>query len=951
MSSVTEPKFPSPGSCEALPGLRSADTDPCDPELARRLAEGEAALPAVGTDFLGFRLVDELGRGAFSRVYLARQADLADRPVALKVSVELSGEPQLLARLQHTNIVPIHSTHRAGPLQVVCMPYFGPTTLAAVLRDLRARSGLPASGEALVSLLRGTVLQGAPAAPETGAVLGLAERTAVGQREGAATVKLLRGLPYADAILWVGARLADALAHAHERGVIHRDLKPANVLLSDEGQPMLLDFNLAEDIRPRSGAPSALLGGTLPYMAPEQLHAFLGEPAALDARTDLYALGVLLFELLSGRRPFPTRPGPPADAVPRMLADRSGPPPRLRGPAGVTPAVEAIVRRCLEPDPARRYQTAQQLREDLQRQLDGRPLRHTREPSLRERARKWARRHPRLLARLVVGAVLAVAASLWATWSVWERARAVRAQAAAGERAARQREQALHDLAHLRAEAGAVGRLDDELDPVREASDGDRPAHGDPAAQAARCRAALGRFGALDHPAWENSAAVLALRDPERAELRGLVSELRYLLGRAERVALERGRHGSRRYGPACVVLGGGPVAAGWDGFDAALRVRAQAAAPRDGAAAPARMLYREARRAADAGRYELALVLLGKAGRGAAAHFGAWLVRAVCHEQLGRPEEAGACYTVCLALKPDFLWAYQARAGTHLARGQWPQAENDLTVFLNARPGAARAWVQRAEARRHQERKKRDAIRDLTRALEHGARSIELYALRSRLRAEVNDHDGAAEDRAELVKLEPATAREWLARGLAQAHDDPWAALADFDRCLRLEPKSAEALWHKALILEDPLKEERGRGVQTLEDPTRALQALDRLLTLTPEDVEARIRRALLRARGGQHADACRDADYCLNHRRTARMEYLVGKVYAFTADRNSAHHKRALDLLASALRDGYGHRMIARDPDLRALNGDREFRALLGAVRQLEYEARPGARKRLDP
>src|SRR5919201_534794 len=112
MSSTTErnpPAVPARGPREARPDFHPADTDPCDPELARRLAEGEAALPPVGADFLGFRLVDELGRGAFSRVYLARQADLADRLVALKVSVELSGEPQVLARLQHTNIVPIYS--------------------------------------------------------------------------------------------------------------------------------------------------------------------------------------------------------------------------------------------------------------------------------------------------------------------------------------------------------------------------------------------------------------------------------------------------------------------------------------------------------------------------------------------------------------------------------------------------------------------------------------------------------------------------------------------------------------------------------------------------------------------------------------------------------------------------------------------------------------------------
>ena len=81
-------------------------------------------------------------------------------------------------------------------------------------------------------------------------------------------------MSYVDAVLWMGARLADGLAHAHARGIIHRDLKPANILLADNGQPMLLDFNLAEDIKLRSAAAAAQIGGTLPYMAPEHLQAF-----------------------------------------------------------------------------------------------------------------------------------------------------------------------------------------------------------------------------------------------------------------------------------------------------------------------------------------------------------------------------------------------------------------------------------------------------------------------------------------------------------------------------------------------------------------------------------------------------------------------------------------------------------------------------------------------------
>src|ERR1700730_9781101 len=122
-----------------------------DPKAAYNLACAATALPEIGTVFLGFRLVGELGEGAFGRVYLAEQGDLANRPVALKVATNIVGEAHTLAQLQHTHIVPIYSVHRAAPFQAVCMPYFGATTLAEVLTEVRSNALLPASGKVIVS--------------------------------------------------------------------------------------------------------------------------------------------------------------------------------------------------------------------------------------------------------------------------------------------------------------------------------------------------------------------------------------------------------------------------------------------------------------------------------------------------------------------------------------------------------------------------------------------------------------------------------------------------------------------------------------------------------------------------------------------------------------------------------------------------------------------------------
>lgn len=417
---VTGPNDTWQGSLAASASGRGKDRSP---------SADNDGFPQVGSEWLGFFLQCELGRGTFSRVYLARQGDLANRPVVLKVSAESFAEADKLAQLQHANIVPIYSVHQAGKLSAVCMPFFGSATLADVVREIHGSGLLPPSGRAIVETLtargRRTERRGSGAATKlvdsdkherSDSLRPNAAKASPSERpsyEG--SLKTLSGLSYVDAVLWIGAKLADGLSHAHERGILHRDLKPANVLLADDGRPMLLDFNLSADLKPDARFRNLLVGGTLPYMAPEQIHTFQHQLHGSDPRSDIYSLGVILFELLSGRNPFPVREGSFEQILASMLKDRRQAPPRLRplNPA-LTPAIEAITLRCLAADPAQRYQTAAELHEDLERHSKHLPLRHTREPSLRERANKWTRRHSRLtsviaVTLLVTGVALAVA--------------------------------------------------------------------------------------------------------------------------------------------------------------------------------------------------------------------------------------------------------------------------------------------------------------------------------------------------------------------------------------------------------------------------------------------------------------------------------------------------------------------------------------------------------------
>ena len=360
------------------------------------------AFPEAGQTIAGFFLVEELGRGSFARVFLAKERQLADRPVALKVTRRGSREPQTLARLQHTHIVPVHS-HRidaASGLHLLCMPYFGRITLARILADSKVQ--VADSGAALAEALdRLEPAEAPPPGKSTG-------RAAIERRS------------YVQAIAWWGARLAEALDHAHDRGVLHRDIKPSNVLVTSDGMPMLLDFNLAREpvLEGGTAAAAATLGGTIDYMAPEHLRALAeGCSDRVDGRADLYGLGVVLYEALIGQRPFasPRKGSSVMEALLRAADDRCRVAPRLRDSHPEVPlALEAVILHCLDPEPDNRYQSAGELAADLQAVADDLPLQHAHEP-WHSRASGWLRRSRRglaMAAALTLAALFVLVAAL-----------------------------------------------------------------------------------------------------------------------------------------------------------------------------------------------------------------------------------------------------------------------------------------------------------------------------------------------------------------------------------------------------------------------------------------------------------------------------------------------------------------------------------------------------------
>ncbi|MGC8643518.1 MAG: protein kinase domain-containing protein, partial [Isosphaeraceae bacterium] len=270
--------------------------------------------------------------------------------------------------------------------------YFGRITLSRVLAELR-KDEADLSGAALIEALdRLEEPADPPAARRSACRAALAGRT------------------FAQAVAWWGARLAEALEHAHDRGILHRDIKPSNVLVLGDGMPMLLDFNLAQEsvIDGQNGpgaTDEATLGGTVDYMAPEHLEALAeGVSQRVDGRSDIFGLGVLLYEAVVGKKPFlpPRKSLSVVECLLRAAEDRRGDPSgRFPDSAAVPTPLQAVIRRCLEPEASDRYQHAADLAADLRAVADDLPLVHAREPIVSRISRRL-RRNRRQLAMTAI---------------------------------------------------------------------------------------------------------------------------------------------------------------------------------------------------------------------------------------------------------------------------------------------------------------------------------------------------------------------------------------------------------------------------------------------------------------------------------------------------------------------------------------------------------------------
>jgi tetratricopeptide (TPR) repeat protein len=353
---------------------------------------------APGTCLGGYEVLAELGRGGMGIVCKARHRDL-NRLVALKMLraagpglepelQRLRHEAEMVAALDHPHIVPLYEVGQHDGRLFLIMKLIEGGPLSARLPAFTAE-------------------------PRRGA-------------------QLL-------------AAVARAVHHAHQRGILHRDLKPSNILLDAAGQPYVTDFGLARKVEDHADlTQTGDLVGTPSYMAPEQT---LGRKEAVTTATDVYGLGTVLYVLLTGEAPF--RGESPLEVL-EQVREREPEPPRRRNPR-VPRDLQTICLKCLDKDPQRRYGSARELAEDLERFLNHEPV-QARRPTLVGRLGKWARRHQAVTLAASVGVVLALVVSCIAVvlLTAAYQEQGLQRQTAENERTLAQQEQAKAEQAQRR---------------------------------------------------------------------------------------------------------------------------------------------------------------------------------------------------------------------------------------------------------------------------------------------------------------------------------------------------------------------------------------------------------------------------------------------------------------------------------------------------------------------
>ena len=906
------------------------------PEIVDPFDHGIELKPDVAEN-LGFTNLVQLGKGGFGSVYLAQQPALGSRRVAIKYTVLPSRESQVLAALHHPNIVPVLSVHEYQGARVFCMPFHGKHTLADVLQQIDQTKSLPATGVGFLS----TMSPPPEAAPAPLAVVPKAELIEADSAEAddqwgyyETDRQRLTRLSYVDSVVLGMTRLADALVHAHCRRVIHLDIKPANILITDDGVFMILDFGLAHH---DGVGPSCTTGGTMRYMAPEQLSQFVSGSVKPDVRMDLYSLGVVFYELLTGRHPFAASMGPDVPMSQRIAARRQMPPSVRAFNPSVSPALEAIVLHLLHPDRMKRYQSAVYLLEDLTRHQQHLPLKHAANPSVWERVMKVRRRHP---VRVVVTGMILIALSA-TTAIIYHYFQAIAHQRNLEIAVATAKtERLVAEQVGIRIDAGSIER------------------------RATRASAIAGvekwwaEYGLETDPLWRTRPDFAQLNDDQRLSVVQSLAEQGLLAAHAERMnadgqpddvanpALDRAELWNRRTEALLVGYALPPVLLEQRAELARLRKR-----PETGALTATEVaeetnldLYLRGLARIAERRYQDAAEGLKRLVTKEPHHAAGQFALGVVYQTTGRYVEAIEQYQVAKALaKTDPRPAYN-RGALLSFYNTLPEALDDLNTALERDSTLVEAYYQRAMVHYKLGSSKPEefglALADVNQAIDRGGVSYRYLSLRQTILTQLGAADEAAADLQAMDVIPFHDELDYLERAnrtlrpiksnhpqrvdlVAKRFVGPYGyVLADEYRknCM-----TTARLDYQAAVKRNPLCSSGWKWLAAVESDLKltedAIESLKVVIQLLPGDSQHKFNRAVLLARLGRRDQAVKQIDGVAAD--TAGFKwYQKACVYAHSSDTNFEDAKVAIEALRNAINYGFNdYELMRQDPDLMKL------------------------------
>lgn len=855
-----------------------------------------------------FELLGLLGKGAFSRVYLALQTKLASRPVVLKITASPLRESERLARLQHEGIVPVYSIHHDQGLYAICMPLLGSATLQEFIAS-GARDAITIEGQSIRwNSAEGQVGPLEPALEEDDRRLRMTIQRASDRCASRLTEAGYRGRmeassnqtstkrTYVDAMLEIGCRLAQALQHAHDRGVLHRDVKPANVLLTDRGDPMLLDFNLAEVSDDQFDLARSVVGGTLPYMSPEQLRAMRGESVEVTAASDVYALGVVLYQLLTGRLPHAFDATQSSD-IDRAFAEVQKPflSPSQLNPK-VSPAVTSIVMKCLAIDLSRRYVTAGQVAEDLRRQLNHQPLRFASDRSMRERATKFLRRHPQLRSTSLLITLLTAASVALAFGGVaWN---------------------------YERSQQEALRRFDQFVASARntEASlffpDGGSSTTG-----IDRGIQTLALYEVLGESDWTQQASVQNLPETQKRQLILQTAQLLSLLSRhvmsrddqSDESLIFTSSITHTEVDSAELLRESQRILEKFDSTDSS-RVEASANDPL--LVASDKFLLRD---------FRAAIEVLEEAIETEPERFALWFLAGKCHYELREYREADGCFAAAARIDSTSALSLVARAACQYWQQDFTRSLSLLDQAEQLDSSIASLYANRA-LNHERLNDLAAALKAIDRAIELESESLRHRSVRSRLRRAAGDVAGAEDDFSQLRQVVPRDGEGWILRGLARLSVSAEDAIADFRRAASFPESRPIALQNVAHVQSE-----------ILGDRVAAIETLDELLADYPDFLPARTGRAVLHARQGDRVMALEDVQAVPASSLTPQLHYQIACVYSLLSSDDPSLTELAFEHLSKSLAPAYGSAILASDADLKPLAELPRFQAISAGITAL--------------